>query len=112
MDSSEDSAYRRVWGGSGGVRVAILTNGDPVRMCHRLRDGLLGTSWALERALVAAEQVYPARPGAPGTTAQVVECLLVRTDGRPAAPDDLPVYLERLEVVGVRPARDEGRCVD
>ena len=112
MESSVESASRRVGGGTGGVAVAILTSGDPVRLCHRLNDGLLGTSWSLQRALVAAEQVYPARPGVPGTTAQLVECLLVRTDGRPAAPDDLPAYLERLEVVGVRPARSEERCVD
>ena len=112
MDSSAGSTSGNVWGGSGGVAVTILTTGDPVRLCHRLLDGLLGTSWSLERALVAAEQVFPARPGVPGSATQVVECLLVRTDGRPAAPDDLPAYLERLEVVGVRPARAEERCVD
>ena len=86
-----------------GVAVTILTTGDPVRLCHRLQDGLAGTPWALERAFIAAEQVYPSASTAGGATAQVVECVLVRTDGRSAAPDDLPAYLERLEVLGVRP---------
>ncbi len=108
MESSVESASRRVGGGTGGVAVAILTSGDPVRLCHRLNDALLGTSWSLERALIAAEQVYPTHPAVPGSSSQVVECVLVRTDGRPAAPDELPAYLERLEVVGVRPVQTAG----
>ena len=88
---------------SHGVSVAILTDGDPVRLCHRLQGGLEGTPRVLERALIAAEQVFPLPHTAVGTTAQVVECVLVRTDGRTAAADDLPAYLERLEVISVRP---------
>lgn len=86
-----------------GVSVAILTDGDPIRLCHRLQDGLEGTPWLLERALIAAEQVFPTPRTAVGAAAQVVECVLVRADGRTATADDLPAYLERLEVISVRP---------
>ena len=102
MQTTSGSRGRMVTSGTAGVAVTILTDGDPIRLCHRLTEALADTPWALERALIAAEQVYPARPAAPGATTQAVECVLVRTDGRPAAPDDLPAYLERLEVVGVR----------
>lgn len=90
--------------GRHGVVVSIITAGDSQRLCHRLVAGLAGTPWRLERALVSAEQVFPRIPVAVGATTHVVECLLVRTDGNPANPNDLPDILDHVSVIGIRAA--------
>lgn len=87
-----------------GVAVKILTTSDPLRLCQRLNSGLLGTPWTLAQAWVTAEQVYPAEPTAISDASCVIECILMRTDGGPTHGDDLPTYLDRLNVLDVQPA--------
>lgn len=91
-------------GSAGRVVVALLTDGEPVRLCQRLAASLEDTPWSLEHAFVAAEQVYPVAQTAVGSAARIVECVLVRSDGGAAHAHDLPAHLERLNVVDVRPA--------
>jgi hypothetical protein len=87
-----------------GVAVKILTTSDPLRLCQRLNSRLHETPWTLAQAWVTAEQVYPADPTAISDASYVIECVLIRTDGGPTTGDDLPTYLDRLNVLDVQPA--------